>query len=60
MIMVTVNSCENEDCINYERGQCTSFWGIDLDISGECLTFDPKPKKEDSKDDRKRVPKTCR
>ena len=40
--MVTVVSCDYEDCANNEKGQCMCTWGIHIDSCGDCADFEER------------------
>ena len=38
--MVTVNSCAQLDCACNNDGECTCIWGIEIDETGNCATYE--------------------
>ena len=40
--MVTVVSCDYEECANNENGQCMCTWGIHIDSFGDCEDFEER------------------
>lgn len=40
--MITVMSCDREECDCNENGQCYCEWGIHIDSDGECMEFEER------------------
>ena len=40
--MVTVLSCDREECVCNENWLCRCDWGIRIDSCGECMEFEER------------------
>lgn len=38
--LITVMSCDNEECEYYKDGKCDCDFGVHIDSSGECMDFE--------------------